>query len=78
LAKRKSYEAPHYAVISSILYKGRDHSEDVGVDERIILEWKVKVNVKLSPCLTKHHAMKTYWGSGGIAPRILDLGTRWR
>jgi hypothetical protein len=22
--------------------------------------------------------MKTYWGSGGIAPRILDLGTRWK
>jgi hypothetical protein len=22
---------------------------------------------------TEHHAMKTYWGSGGIAPRILDL-----
>jgi hypothetical protein len=22
-------------------------------------------------CLTKHHAMKAYWGSGGIAPRIL-------
>jgi hypothetical protein len=36
-----------------------------------------KVKVKLSLCLTKHHAMKTYWGSGGIAPRILDLGTRW-
>jgi hypothetical protein len=31
----------------------------------------------LSLCLTKHHTMKTYWGSGGIAPRILDLGTRW-
>jgi hypothetical protein len=31
------------------------------------------------PCaLTKHHAMKAYWGSGGMAPRILDLGTRWR
>jgi len=29
------------------------------------------VNVKLSLCLTKHHAIKTYWGSGGIAPRIL-------
>jgi len=27
--------------------------------------------------LTKHHAMKTYWGAG-IAPRILDLGTRRR
>jgi hypothetical protein len=22
-------------------------------------------------CLTKHHGMKTYWGSGCIAPRIL-------
>jgi hypothetical protein len=31
--------------------------------------------VKLSLCLTKHHTMKAYWG-GGIAPRILDLGTR--
>jgi hypothetical protein len=29
-----------------------------------------------SLCLTKHHAMKTYWGNGGIAPLILDLG-RW-
>jgi hypothetical protein len=38
----------------------------------------IKVKVKLSLCLTKHHAMKGYWGSGGIAPRILDLGTRWR
>jgi hypothetical protein len=26
----------------------------------------------------KHHAMKVYWGSGGIAPQIFDLGTRWR
>jgi hypothetical protein len=38
----------------------------------------IKVKIKLSLCLTKHHAMKTYWGSGGIAPRIFDLGTRWR
>jgi hypothetical protein len=22
--------------------------------------------------------MKTYWGSGGIAPCIIDPGTRWR
>jgi len=35
-----------------------------------------KVKVKLSLCLTKHHAMKTYWVSGGIAPGILRLGTR--
>jgi hypothetical protein len=32
----------------------------------------------MSVNLTKHHAMKTYWGSGGIAPIILKLGTRWR
>jgi hypothetical protein len=25
--------------------------------------------------LTEHHAMKVYWGSGCIAPCILDLGT---
>jgi hypothetical protein len=41
-------------------------------------ETKGKKKAKLSLCLTKHHAMKAYWGSGGIAPRILDLGTRWR
>jgi hypothetical protein len=39
---------------------------------------KVKIKGKVSLCLTKHHAMETYWGSGGIGPRILDLGTRWR
>jgi hypothetical protein len=30
-----------------------------------------KVKAKLSLCLTKHHAMKAYWGSAGIAPFIL-------
>jgi hypothetical protein len=28
--------------------------------------------------LTEHHAMNAYWESGGIAPRIIDLGTIWR
>jgi hypothetical protein len=28
--------------------------------------------------LTEHQAMKAYWGSGGITPRILDLGASWR
>jgi hypothetical protein len=33
----------------------------------------VIVKVKLSLCffLTKHHALKAYWGSGSIAPRII-------
>jgi len=31
------------------------------------------------PCApTEHHDMKAYWGSGAIAPRLLDFGTRWR
>jgi hypothetical protein len=30
-----------------------------------------KVIVKLSLCLTKHYAMKTYGGSGCIGPRFL-------
>jgi hypothetical protein len=28
--------------------------------------------------LTNHHTMKIHGASGGIAPRILNLGTRWR
>jgi hypothetical protein len=41
---------------------------------------KVKVRGKVVPVLllTKHHTMKASCGSGGIAPRILELGTRWR
>jgi hypothetical protein len=47
-----------------------------------------KDKVKLSPCLTKYHAMKTYpvlkqaprqeevW-SGGMVPHILNLDTKW-
>jgi hypothetical protein len=37
-----------------------------------------KVKVKLFLFLTKHHTIKTYWASEGIAPRILDLSTRWK
>jgi len=33
---------------------------------------------KVSLCLTKYHNMKTCWGSGGIAPVIFNLGSRWR
>jgi hypothetical protein len=44
----------------------------------LLLLLLLKVNVNLSLCVAKHHAMKTYWGSGGIVPRILHLSTRWR
>jgi hypothetical protein len=49
-----------------------------GEDLDLAARCKNVKKVKLSLCLTKHHGMKTYWRSGGIAPRILDLGTRWR
>jgi len=32
---------------------------------------------KVVPTLTKYHATKTYWDSGGIASRILNLDTKW-
>jgi hypothetical protein len=44
----------------------------------VILKGKGKG--KIAPVLfllTEHHAMKAYWGNGGTAPRILDLGSRW-
>jgi hypothetical protein len=50
----------------------------MGEDYMDIAHWLGEIKVKLSPCLTKHHAMKTYWGSGGIAPHILGLGIGWR
>jgi hypothetical protein len=28
-------------------------------------------SIKISLCLTRHYAMKTYWGNGGLVPRIL-------
>jgi hypothetical protein len=38
----------------------------------------VKIKVKVLCASPEHHAMKASWGSGGIAPHILDLDTRWR
>jgi hypothetical protein len=35
---------------------------------------KVKGKVVAVLFLTEHHAMKAYWGSGDIAPRLLCLG----
>jgi hypothetical protein len=50
-------------LLSSILWNSNQ-------DEYVMSKGKGKV--KLSLCLTKHHTMKAYWGSGGIAPCILQ------
>jgi hypothetical protein len=39
---------------------------------------KCRVKAKSSLCLTKHHAIKMYERSGGIAPRLFNLCTRRR
>jgi hypothetical protein len=58
------------------------HSEGKSVITRVIKDTqtnnKSKGKVIPVPYLTEHHAMKTYQGSGNIAPRIPDLSTRWR
>jgi urease accessory protein UreH len=61
----------------NLLYKSWADWPGVYIDN-LYLKFKEEEENERSWCLTKHHAMKTYWGSGGIAPRILDLGTGWR
>jgi len=38
----------------------------------------ISYQVQVKFCLSKYNAMKTYLGSGGIAPCNLNLSTRWR
>jgi hypothetical protein len=45
----------------------------VNASAMLLLPGKVKVELFLSFVETEHHAMKAYWVSGGIAPRILWL-----
>jgi len=48
---------------------------------RNFLDFTVFTILKRVNCfsiLTEQQAMKTYWGSGSIAPHILDLGIGWR
>jgi len=44
------------------------HKKDFGLSPFMS---QIKIKIKLSLCLTKHHAMKANWRCGGIPPRIL-------
>jgi hypothetical protein len=57
---------------------GEDHSPLYHCSDLILPSYMVKIKVKLSLCLTKHHAIETYGGSGRTVPHILNLGDRWR
>jgi hypothetical protein len=48
-----------------------DTSEIFLASPKLVYRIAKKVKVKLSLCLTKHHAMKAYWGNGSITPLIL-------
>jgi hypothetical protein len=43
---------------------------------QITAQWWVLLSTAMNILLTEHHAMKAYCGSGGIAPRLLDFGTK--
>jgi hypothetical protein len=47
-------------------------------EHRLLVSVKGKVKVKLSLCLNWAPSHEGVLGRGGIAQRILDLGTRWR
>jgi hypothetical protein len=65
----------HFSSLPFVLHAPSIHPIDLIT---LIIHKSITIKVKLSLCLTKHQAMKMYWGSRGIAPRILDLGTRRR
>jgi hypothetical protein len=67
----------HDVVLSQVRGQLYLHSGTLHHIQHIIYH-KIKLKVKLPLCLTEHHAMNAYWGSGSIDPYILDLGTRWR
>jgi hypothetical protein len=54
------------------MYTNRLHDLSEDILTLLGVECMIKVKGKICPCaLTEHHAMKAYWGSGGIAPCIL-------
>jgi hypothetical protein len=48
-----------------------DTDEGRGKEKGKVIPGKGMVKLRLSLILTKHHATKTFWVSGGIAPPIL-------
>jgi hypothetical protein len=65
-------------------WRESEHSSVIKVSQRstcmtgVKVEVKFKLEIKLSLCLTKDHAMTTYWRVEVITPRIIDFGTTWK
>jgi hypothetical protein len=76
--KQKAASSPFllYFALDYAIRKARENQEGLeleGIYHTLVYanDINILVKIKLSLCLTKHHTMKAYWGSGGIAPIIL-------
>jgi hypothetical protein len=68
-AERGALSAFHYYVL---------FVASVRETERVVAMQKGKTQSTVILYLTKYRTMKSYWGSEGIAPRILNLVAGWR
>jgi hypothetical protein len=72
--KRPGHESDHSPPSSAEVKNAWSYTSPT---QYVFMVWcLVKHNLACS--LTEHHAMKAYWENGATAPRILNLGTRWR
>jgi len=70
---RAAITITNYSIISKFLisvYEEKEATQHWAIPSRI------RHDLRCPYALTEND-MKAYWGSGGIAPRIFYLGTRW-
>jgi hypothetical protein len=65
-------EKTKYMIMSHHPYSGQNQNISIAYES---FESVVKVKIKLSLCLTKHHTMKTYWGSGGMKTKYMIVSS---
>jgi hypothetical protein len=70
---RTTFSTPDVKDLLFHSMSGNRPNDPIRQDWRIVI-----IKVKLSLCLTKHHAVKTYWGVQVLLHAFLDLGTRLR
>jgi hypothetical protein len=70
----------HFLINVTKFSKGRIYRSRSFLLHKISAAWRniFTLHTKLSLRLSKCHTMNTYCGSEGIAPRIINLGDRWK
>jgi hypothetical protein len=76
LSSEKTNVSKTEMVFKTLVFTPLNHLTQLIAQENFIIfchrESNKSQKVKMSLCLTKHHAMKVYWGIRGIAPLILS------